>query len=150
MRSQSWRPLVYLGVTAGAVVVVLGLIAGFLFLVAPSGMRRIGRVEGRAMVLAAGVIAYLTVMITNRVLKKYFGRQFGTYLDDPDTTEDGPQPAATKQCLRCGLVFGAFHNDFHAAGFCSHACHEAYLLHQGARRSVIGSRPSRPGQDPPS
>jgi hypothetical protein len=126
-KSQSWRPPVYLGVTIGGVIVVLAVCYGIAKLVHP-GFSLVGmsREDGRLTLLIAGVLAYGTVVVVTRLLKRVYGREFGTYLDDPDAPEPGLRPSDEKPCARCGTLFAVFPNDFHAAGFCSRACRNAF------------------------
>ena len=126
-KSQSWKPLVYKGVTVGSVVVVLGFLYLLILIVEPKfSLVGMSRGDGKATILAAGMIGYGTVVVMTKLLKKYYGREFGTYLDDAEAIEPGPAPSNEKLCARCGTLFGVFHNDFHAAGFCSRACQEAF------------------------
>ena len=127
MNSQSWKPVVYISVTIAGVALVLGFLFLCVWVVHP-GFSLVGlrRDEGKLTLIIAGAIAYGTVIVINRLLKKYYGREFGTYLDDPDEIEPGPRPPMEKICTRCGAVFAAFRNDFHAAGFCSRGCQEAF------------------------
>jgi hypothetical protein len=127
MSSQGWRPIVYLGTTAGGVLLVM-LIAHLVVLVAyPDG---ISRSEERSRVkmiyVAGGVLALGAGMAINQALKRYFRHYFGTYLDDPDAAEEPLPPPQTKVCLHCAGVFPAYRNDLHAAGFCSPGCREHY------------------------
>lgn len=126
-KSQSWKPVVYMGVTIGAVAAVLGAIY-LLALIANPRFSLVGidRDGGRLTVFIAGCVAYGTVVATTRLLKKYYGREFGTYLDDADAIELGPAPSIEKLCARCGTRFAVFPNDPHAAGFCSRACQKAF------------------------
>jgi hypothetical protein len=124
MPSQSWKPLVYLSTTVGAVVLVLALTYGITKLLFP-GFTILGihRGEGRALIAIACALAYGSVVVTTRILKRYWGREFGTYLDDPDRETLGPPvTSTTTMCRRCGTPFQVFSNDAHAAGFCSLAC----------------------------
>jgi hypothetical protein len=126
-KSQSWKPLVYMGVTIGGVAGVLGVLYLLILLINPRfSLVGMSPNDGKLTLLIAGVIAYGTVIATTRLLKKYYGREFGTYLDDADAIEPGPAPSNEKLCARCGSLFAALHNDFHAAGFCSRACREAF------------------------
>ena len=126
-KSQSWKPLVYLGATAGSVAVVLTAFYVLIMLFFPHfSLAELGRGNARVIAVVAGLTAYGTVVAVTRLLKKYYGREFGSYLDDADAVEPGPPPSRDKLCARCGTLFGVFHNDFHAAGFCSRACQEAF------------------------
>src|SRR6185369_2208478 len=126
-KSQSWKPLVYLGATAAGVAVVLAAFYLLVMLFCPHfSLAELGRGNARAIALVAGLTAYGTVVAVTRLLKKYYGREFGTYLDDADAIEPGPAPSNEKLCARCGSLFAVFYNDFHAAGFCSRACQEAF------------------------
>lgn len=125
-KSQSWKPLVYMGVTVGGVAVVLGTVFLLIRLIDPhSSLIGLRRGDGELTIYIAALIAYGTVVGITRLLKKYYRREFGTYLDDADAIELGPAPSNEKLCARCGTLFGVFHNDFHAAGFCSRACRQA-------------------------
>src|SRR6185436_3526485 len=126
-KSQSWKPVVYMGFTVGAVMVVLGVLYLAILLFNPHfSLIALSRDAGRETILAAGMIAYGTVVAVTWLLKKYYGREFGTYLDDTDAIEPGPAPSNEKLCARCGSLFAVFRNDFHSAGFCSRACQEAF------------------------
>jgi len=122
MNSQSWKPVVYLSTTVGVVVVVLGLVYGITKLLFPGfTILNLHRGEGRALLAIAGALAYGSVVATTKILKRHWGREFGTYLEDPDV--DTPLPASvTTMCRRCGTPFQVYTNDAHAAGFCSQAC----------------------------
>jgi hypothetical protein len=127
MKSHGWKPVVYVTTTLAAVAVVLALAFLVARLVHP-GFTLVGmhRSEGKLTLVIAGLMAYGTVMAVNQLLKRFYGREFGTYLDDPDEVGPGQRPPLEKICTRCGERFGAFRNDFHAAGFCSRACQEAF------------------------
>ena len=116
----------YLLVTMAAVVVVLTLVYLVARAVVP-GFTLLGlrRREGDLLLWIVGGIAFGTVVGTTWLLKRFFGKEFGTYLDDPDADVEGLHPACEKVCLRCGTPFAAFRNEFHAAGFCSHLCWKA-------------------------
>jgi hypothetical protein len=123
MKSQSWKPLVYISATLGAVGTVLALVYGIAKLLFPSfSMVGIRRGEGRILLGIAGVLAYGTVLAANKVLKRVWGREFGSYLDDPDGETVELESMQSKRCRRCGSRFPAYTNDAHAAGFCSQAC----------------------------
>ena len=123
MKSQSWKPLVYTSATLGAVAAVLALVYGIAKLLIP-GFTLVGirRGEGRLLIGIAGALAYGTVMAMNRILKRYWGQQFGSYLDDPDRETSELHSTKTLPCRRCGTPFQVYANDAHAAGFCSQAC----------------------------
>jgi len=123
MNSQSWKPLVYVSATLGAVAVVLTLAYGIAKLLIP-GFTIVGvrRGEGRILIGIAGVLAYGTVLATNKILKRGWGREFGTYLDDPDQETSTLPSSSTRMCRRCGTPFQVYSNDAHASGFCSQAC----------------------------
>ena len=72
-------------------------------------------------------------MATNYLLKRYFKREFGTYLDDPDSEQTGLPPGIAKVCLRCGSPFQAFRNDAHVAGFCSQGCRDRFAADKVSR-----------------
>jgi ribosomal protein S27AE len=126
VKSHAWKPIVYLTASLCAVAIALTLAYLLASLIIP-GFTLVGlrRAEGKLMLAVACGIAYGTVLATNWLLKRMYGREFGTYLDEPDDESVGLHPTLEKRCSRCGTVFGAFHNDFHAAGFCSRACHQA-------------------------
>ena len=129
--SQGWKPVVYLATTVAAAATVLGLVYGLIRIFVPGfSFLKFRRSEGDILLWITGMIAYGTVLRITALLKRYLGREFGTYLDDADQIEPGVRPALEKTCTRCGLVFPAFPNDFHIAGFCSHACQRAFLLRQ--------------------
>src|ERR1043165_4075707 len=93
-KSQSWKPVVYMGVTVGSVVIVLGVLYLLILIAAPKfSLVGMSRGEGKATILAAGMIGYGTVVVTTKLLKKFYGREFGTYLDDADAIEPGPAPS---------------------------------------------------------
>jgi hypothetical protein len=139
--SQSWRPLVYLSTTLGAVGVVLALVYGIARLLIP-GFSVVGirRGDGRILIEIAGALAFGTVLATTWILKRYWGRAFGTvlattwilkrywgrafgtYLDNPDADPLHLRANGTHKCRRCGTPFQVYSNDAHAAGFCSQAC----------------------------
>jgi hypothetical protein len=130
-KSHAWKPLVYLGLTTGGVIVVLGALVLTLRVITPEfSLSKALREDGEATLWIAGSIAYVTVLGITALLRRHYGREFGTYLDDPDLIEAGPGPSEEKLCPRCGTRFGVYRNDFHAAGFCSRACRNAF-----ARRS---------------
>jgi len=123
MQSQSWKPVVYLSTTIGAVVVVLALVYTAAKLLIPGfSVLGIRRGEGRLLVGIAGALAYGSVLLTTRLLKRYWGREFGNYLDDPDQETAELRATKTTICRRCGTPFPVYSNDAHAAGFCSQAC----------------------------
>ncbi|HVE42817.1 MAG TPA: hypothetical protein VNM14_23250 [Planctomycetota bacterium] len=123
MQSQSWKPVVYLSTTIGAVVVVLALVYTTAKLLIPGfSVLGIRRGEGRLLVGIAGALAYGSVLLTTRLLKRYWGREFGNYLDDPDQETAELRATKTTICRRCGTPFPVYSNDAHAAGFCSQAC----------------------------
>ena len=127
-KSHAWKPIVYLGFTIGGVIAVLGGLYLMIRLICPEfSLLEVLRVDGEAVLWCAGAIAYVTVLAITAFLKRSYGREFGTYLDDPDVVEPGPRPSEAKICPRCGTRFGVFPNDFHAAGFCSRACQSAFL-----------------------
>ena len=70
----------------------------------------------------AGALAYGSVVATGRILKRFWGREFGSYLDDPDGERSGLPSTSTRNCRRCGSPFQVYTNDAHAAGFCSQGC----------------------------
>lgn len=123
MRSQSWKPVVYLSTTIVAVVLVLTLVYGVAKLLIP-GFTILGirRAEGRVVVGIAAGLAYMSVLATTKLLKRYWGREFGSYLDDPDQETAELRSTKTLMCRRCGTPFPVYSNDTHAAGFCSQAC----------------------------
>jgi hypothetical protein len=123
MKSQSWKPLLYISSTVGAAAVVLMLVYGITKLLFP-GFTIFGldRGEGRALLVIAGALAYGSVVATTKILKRIWGREFGTYLDDPDGETAELRSTGTNRCRRCGSSFQAYANDAHAAGFCSQAC----------------------------
>jgi hypothetical protein len=123
MSSQSWKPLVYILSTLGAVVIALGLVYGAAKLLIP-GFTIVGvpRGEGRILVGIAGALAYGSVVATTKIMKRFWGREFGSYLDDPDSDRSGLPSTVTQNCRRCGSPFQVYDNDAHAAGFCSRAC----------------------------
>lgn len=126
--SHTWKPLVYIGVTLGGVAVALGTLFLLVKLVHP-GFSLVGlrKGEGRAVIAIACIVAYGTVVGITRLLKRRFGRVFGTYLDDPDAEDEAHVASSSNRpCRRCGTLFAVFRNDFHAAGFCSRACQEAF------------------------
>ena len=127
MSSQGWKPIVYLGTTAGGVLLVM-LLAHVVVLVAyPDGISsRDERSTVKLIYYAGGVLALGAGLTINHLLKRHFRHYFGTYLDDPDAAEEPVAPAQTKVCLHCGGVFAAYRNDLHAAGFCSPGCREHY------------------------
>jgi len=126
-KSHSWKPIVYMGVTIGSVGVVLGVLYLLMLVINPHfSLVGLDRAGGRLTLFIAGAVAYGTVVGTTRLLKKYYGKEFGTYLDDADAIEPGPAPSNEKLCARCGALFAVFRNDFHSAGFCSRACQEAF------------------------
>lgn len=126
-KSHAWKPAVYLGLTIGGVIAVLGVLYLTIRLILPEfSVLELLRVDGEATLWVAGSIAYVTVLAITALLKRTCGREFGTYLDDPDVVEAGPAPSEEKVCPRCGARFGAYRNDFHAAGFCSRACRDAF------------------------
>lgn len=126
-KSQSWKPLVYMGVTIGGVALVLGALFLAIRLIEPRfSLLDLRRGDGRLLVTMAGAAAYVTVVVITQLLKRSFGREFGTYLDDADAVEESPRPSHHKLCARCGTRFGVFPNDFHEAGFCSRACRHAF------------------------
>jgi len=123
MNPQSWRPIVYISSTLGAVVVVLALVYGTTKLLFPGfTILRVDRGEGRALLVIAAGVAYGSVVATTKLLKRYWGREFGSYLDDPDQVTSEPRASITKMCRRCGTPFQVHSNDAHAVGFCSQAC----------------------------
>jgi hypothetical protein len=134
-RSQSWKPLVHLSSTLGAVAIVLALGYGAATLIDPRfsifGLRR---AEGKILLAVAAALAYGSVLGTTGLLRRFFGRQFGTYLDDPenDLTELGP--GHDRRCRRCGSSFQAYHHDAHATGFCSQSCREVFSKSASAAR----------------
>ncbi len=123
MKPQSWKPLVYISSTIGAVVLVLTIVTLSAKLLIP-GFSIVGihRGEGRLLIGVAGALAYGSVLATNRILKRYWGREFGSYLDDPDLETAELRSMKTSRCRRCGTPFQVYSNDAHAAGFCSQAC----------------------------
>jgi len=119
LNTQSWKPIVYISSTLGAVVVVLALVYGVAKLLIPGfTLVAIGRMQGRILVGIAGALAYGAVVATNKVLKRYWGSEFGSYLDDPDQETPGPRASISKMCRRCGTPFQVHSNGAHAAGFC--------------------------------
>ena len=122
--SHSWKPIVYIGVTIGSVGVVLGTLLLLAWMVHPKFS--LVKENARLTAVLLGLAAYGTVVAVTRLLKKHYGREFGSYLDDADAVEAGPAPDREKLCARCGTLFGVFRNDFHEAGFCSRACREAF------------------------
>ena len=127
MSPQGWKPIVYLGTTAGGVLLVM-LLAHVVVLVAyPRGISsRDDRSAVKMIYLVGGVLALGAGMTINHCLKRYFRHYFGTYLDDPDAPEAPIPPTGTKVCLHCGGAFAAYRNDLHGAGFCSPGCREHY------------------------
>ena len=123
MNSQSWKPIVYISATIGAVVVVLALAYGITKMLFPGfTILSLHRGEGRALLVIAGALAYGSVVVTTKILKRYWGREFGTYLDDPDKETAELRASGTQKCRHCGTPFQVYSNDAHAAGFCSQAC----------------------------
>ena len=138
-KSHVWRPAVYLSATIGGVLAVLGALHLTIRLIYPEfSLKELLRVDGELTLWMAGVVAYVTVLVITALLKRYYGREFGTYLDDADTVEIGPGPTDHRLCARCGTLFAVFPNDFHAAGFCSRACRNAF-----ARRGQVTPRTPR-------
>lgn len=136
MTSHRWKPPVYFGVTLGAVVIVLALAFGLARLVHPGfTLKGLGKLEGRITLLVGGGLAYGTVVATTRLLKRHFGREFGTYLDDVDHDLAEIGPGEDKRCPRCGTRFHAYHNDAHREGFCSQPCLDAYSKRKRAQPS---------------
>lgn len=87
--SQSWKPILYLGITFGGVMLVMGLAYLVVLLAYPKGIVSRGdRGTVRLIYLVGGAIALGTGMAINHLLKRYFRHYFGSYLDDPDTPED--------------------------------------------------------------
>ena len=131
MGSQGWKPVVYATTTIAASAIMLGLLYLVIRLVYPGfSLFWLRRADGELLILIAGWIAYGSVLAVTALLKRFFRREFGTYLDDADQIEPGERPSLEKICTRCGMAFPAFPNDFHAAGFCSRACQRAFLLRQ--------------------
>jgi hypothetical protein len=131
MGSHGWKPVVYVATTITAAAIMLGLVYLLVRLVYPGfSLFGLSRADGELILLIAGMIAYGSVLAVTEFLRRYFGREFGTYLDDADRIEPGERPALEKVCPRCGSAFPVFPNEFHAAGFCSRACQRAFLLRQ--------------------
>jgi hypothetical protein len=118
--------MAYIGTTAGAVVLVLGLFYGIVRMT-HSGSEPIRRGPGRILIVIACGLAYGTVKATTWALKRFYGHKFGSYLDDADAEEPDRRPKHDKLCARCGMLFQIRPNDAHQNGFCSHSCWEAFL-----------------------
>jgi hypothetical protein len=124
MSSQSGKPLIYLGVTFGGVMLVMGLAHLVVLLIYPHGHADRETVK-LIYTVGAGVALGVGFGI-NHLLRRHFRHYFGSYLDDPDAPEEPLPPSTTKACLHCGGVFPAYRNGLHAAGFCSPGCREHY------------------------
>ena len=138
MKSHRWKTQVYLGVTLGAVGLVLGIFYGIMGMViaeTPGGLKR---GEGRLLIAIACGLAYGTVVLANYALKRGWGHRFGSFLDDPDQETLPPPPGVETRCRRCGLSFPVYPNDAHNAGFCSWACWDAHLKSQATRKGRVG------------
>jgi hypothetical protein len=118
--------MAYIGTTAGAVLLVLGVFYGIVRM-SYASHEPIGRRTGRVLVGIACGLAYGTVVATTWALKRFYGHKFGSYLDDADAEEPDRRPKHGKLCARCGMLFQVCPNDAHQNGFCSHSCWEAFL-----------------------
>lgn len=128
--AQGWKPVVYLGSTLLAALLVVGLFFGMVRLLFPRADSR----DMKPAVYAAAVLAYGTVVITTQLLKRRFGRDFGTYLDDINEDPPVPMTGRPKVCSRCGTRFNACSNDAHRAGFCSQSCERAFAKSRAASK----------------
>jgi hypothetical protein len=104
----------------------LGILLVFLLLAAASSGFTLIRMRSSDfelfLLVCLGIIT-VVVPLADRIFRRTVGRAFD---EEPEPEIKPVRPDVEKSCLRCGEGFGAYHNDFHQAGFCSRACREAY------------------------
>jgi hypothetical protein len=112
--------LVVIGSCAIVIVLVFLLVAaafpGFTLI-------RMRRSDFKLFLLVCLGIITVVVPLADRLFRRTVGLAFH---EEPELEIEPVRPDVQKSCLRCGEGFGAYHNDFHQAGFCSRACREAY------------------------